>query len=244
MIMMVRRRLSIWRGVYGDRLLTILTVLLALMMFVVAPLQVADGNAFTGFGGVLALIVLGGVLVLSGSFIASMLVLVALLTNLYVIISRLQGTRSDFHLHLISAAWLTISLTLGFVVARAVFAAGRVTYHRILGAVLLYLLVVLAFVPLYVTVGLMVPDAFAHLAVEDNPGLTSALIYFSCVTLTTVGYGDITPVHPFARSLCNIESIIGQLFPAILIARLVTLQLSDAHSTAPRKISAAPRLHE
>jgi hypothetical protein len=49
----------------------------------------------------------------------------------------------------------------------------------------------------------------------------SNLIYFSFVTLTTTGYGDIFPVHPIARSLCNLESIFGQLYPATLIARLV-----------------------
>ncbi|HUB63281.1 MAG TPA: potassium channel family protein, partial [Methylocella sp.] len=47
--------------------------------------------------------------------------------------------------------------------------------------------------------------------------------------LTTVGYGDITPVHPIARSLCNLEAIIGQLYPATLLARLVTLELEDRH---------------
>jgi hypothetical protein len=53
------------------------------------------------------------------------------------------------------------------------------------------------------------------------------LIYFSFATLTTVGYGDIVPVDPFARSLANMESIIGQLYPATLLARLVTLELES-----------------
>jgi hypothetical protein len=57
--------------------------------------------------------------------------------------------------------------------------------------------------------------------------LASELFYLSFVTLTTTGYGDIVPVHPLARSLCNIEAIVGQLFPATLLARLVTLELQD-----------------
>jgi hypothetical protein len=48
-------------------------------------------------------------------------------------------------------------------------------------------------------------------------------------TLTTVGYGDIVPVHPLARSLSNLEAVIGQLYPATLLARLVTLELEDRH---------------
>ena len=53
------------------------------------------------------------------------------------------------------------------------------------------------------------------------------MIYFSFATLTSVGYGDIVPVHPTARALANLEGIIGQLFPATLLARLVTLELKD-----------------
>jgi hypothetical protein len=49
------------------------------------------------------------------------------------------------------------------------------------------------------------------------------LLYFSLSTLTTSGYGDIVPVHPFVRSLANLESVIGQLYPATFLARLVTL---------------------
>lgn len=53
--------------------------------------------------------------------------------------------------------------------------------------------------------------------------MPSDLIYFSFTTLTTVGYGDIVPVDPVARSLSNIEAILGQLYPATLLARLVSL---------------------
>jgi hypothetical protein len=60
---------------------------------------------------------------------------------------------------------------------------------------------------------------------QDNLAVASNLIYFSFVTLTSVGYGDIVPVHPVARSLTNIEQVIGQLYPATLLARLVTLEL-------------------
>ena len=50
-------------------------------------------------------------------------------------------------------------------------------------------------------------------------------MYFSFVTLTTVGYGDITAVHPVARSLAMAEALTGQLFPAMLLARLVSMEL-------------------
>jgi hypothetical protein len=84
-------------------------------------------------------------------------------------------------------------------------------------------------VALFTFIGSLVPKAFSGLSLEDSPALASNLIYFSFVTLTTTGYGDIFPVHPIARSLCNLESIFGQLYPATLLARLVTLEL--AHRT-------------
>jgi Ion channel len=72
------------------------------------------------------------------------------------------------------------------------------------------------------------PDAFSGLApLQDNLSVAHNLIYFSFVTLTTVGYGDIVPIHPFARSLANVEAIIGQLYPATLLARLVTLEIES-----------------
>jgi hypothetical protein len=49
------------------------------------------------------------------------------------------------------------------------------------------------------------------------------LIYYSLTTLTTTGYGDILPVSPWARSLANAEMVIGVLYLAILMARLVSL---------------------
>jgi len=75
-------------------------------------------------------------------------------------------------------------------------------------------------VALFTFIGSLVPKAFSGLSLEDSPALASNLIYFSFVTLTTTGYGDIFPVHPIARSLCNLESIFGQLYPATLLARL------------------------
>lgn len=65
------------------------------------------------------------------------------------------------------------------------------------------------------------------MSVAEAPKLLSDLIYFSFSMLTTVGYGDIVPVHPIARSLSSVEAIIGQLYPATLLARLVTLELED-----------------
>ncbi|WP_245332642.1 potassium channel family protein [Bradyrhizobium erythrophlei] len=122
---------------------------------------------------------------------------------------------------------MIIACTLGIVVTRTVFRRGRVTYHRIIGAILLYLLIAVAFATLFLFVGLSNQDAIKGITFDDDQSLASALFYMSFVTLTSTGYGDIVPVHPLVRSLCNIESVIGQLYPATLLARLVSLELQD-----------------
>ena len=210
---------------YGDPLLTLLTVLLLLLMFVVAPLQAAGIMAFQAFGVFVAVVMVGGVLIISRSTVAAIAMLVALSLNVFVIILRLVNAPSAYDLYFVAVAWLTLSMVLGWAVARAVFAPGRVSYHRIVGAVLLYLLIALTFVALYLFVGRLIPKAFSGIVFEDDAALSSSIIYFSFVTLTTVGYGDILPIHPVARSLCNLELIFGQLYPATLLARLVTLEI-------------------
>ena len=60
---------------------------------------------------------------------------------------------------------------------------------------------------------------------QSEGAAVAGMLYFSFTTLTATGYGEILPTHPVARSLANLESIIGQLYFAILLARLVTLHL-------------------
>jgi hypothetical protein len=211
---------------WGDSLLTALTGLLVVMLFVVAPIQALGWFVFQAFELVLAIILVGGVFIVSGSRIAAGAMLGALAMATVGAILRIKSP-SLLDLNLFAGSWLIMGLTLGWVVARAVFAAGRITYHRVMGAVLLYLTVAVIFAALFTFVGTLQPKAFAGLSVQDSPALASNLIYFSFATLTTTGYGDVSPVHPIARSLCNLEAIFGQLYPATLLARLVTLELVD-----------------
>jgi Ion channel len=211
---------------WGDSLLTALTALLVVMLFVVAPMQALGLFVFQAFELVLAIILIGGVFIMSGSRIAAVAMLGALVMATVGAILRIKSP-SILDLNLFAGSWLIMGLTLGWVVARAVFAAGRITYHRVMGAVLLYLTVAVIFAALFTFIGTLVPKAFAGMSVQDSPALASNLIYFSFATLTTTGYGDVSPVHPIARSLCNLEAIFGQLYPATLLARLVTLELVD-----------------
>jgi len=208
-----------------DWLLTVLTGVLILLIFVVAPLQAIGISAFHLFAICLLLAIIGGMVIISNSPTALILMSIALVANLAVFFLRLYYP-VPFHLHILAGAWLIIAGTLGIVVTQAVFRGGRVTYHRIVGAVLLYLLIAVAFATLFTFVGLSHQEAIKGITFDDDQSLSSALFYMSFVTLTSTGYGDIVPVHPLARSLCNIESVIGQLYPATLLARLVTLEMT------------------
>ena len=124
-----------------------------------------------------------------------------------------------------------LSLTLlGAVIAKQVFGAGAITRDRMMGAVALYIMVGLVWADAYQLIYRTIPGAFAGSSAQDGSADRSTWVYFSFVTLTTVGYGDITPAARAARSLANLEGLIGQLYPAIVLARLVSLQVSGVGS--------------
>ena len=102
-----------------------------------------------------------------------------------------------YNLHLLAGAWSIIAVTLGIVVARAAFGGGRITYHRIVGAILLYLLIAVTFATLFAFVSLSISDAFKGIVFEDDSALASLLFYLSFVTLTSNRLRDIVPVHPW-----------------------------------------------
>ena len=83
-----------------------------------------------------------------------------------------------------------------------------------------------------------VPSAFNFSTIpfpSEFHKLQSKLFYFSFVTLTSIGYGDIMPVNPAAQTVAILEGLIGQLFPAILLARLVSLEIESRQSREQEK---------
>jgi hypothetical protein len=107
------------------------------------------------------------------------------------------------------------------------FRPGRVTGYRVLGGIAGYLLIGYTWSFAYQLLLEKVPDAiyFNSGNVDSLAWQPLHLTYFSFTTLTTVGYGDVHPVHPIARSLAVAEALVGQLYLAILIASLVGMAL-------------------
>src|SRR5271157_53362 len=113
-----------------------------------------------------------------------------------------------------------------FILLRQVFAVGPVTASRIQGAIAVYLAFGIAWAHAFHITAVLNPGSFSTTTHE----LTNVTdwVYFSFVTLTTVGYGDIVPVKPIARSLATGEAITGQLYLAVLLAHLVSVRVSDS----------------
>jgi hypothetical protein len=116
------------------------------------------------------------------------------------------------------------------------FLPGPVNVHRVMGGVAAYLLIGVTWAFGYKLLMEEIPDAIhfqSPLAAGVPTGEPARLIYFSFETLTTVSYGDAYPVHRVAQSLAIAEALIGQLYPAILIATLVGMALQERSTPAP-----------
>lgn len=125
-----------------------------------------------------------------------------------------------------SSAFLLYTIV---VILRQVLSASRVTGDTILGGVVVYVLLGVMFLLLFSIAEQLEPGSFqgGTQRFPDEARGESFLLYFSFVTLTTLGYGDISPVGGLARALAMFEAIVGQLYLTILIAWLVGVRLSQ-----------------
>jgi hypothetical protein len=206
----------------------------SLLVALVAVLVIGPPMASAGYG-LIGLTMSFSAVLLAGAFAVGErhwvrwasggVVAVALLAEIFVV-----GAESRLALFVARALGM---LYLGFatvVILARVIQEERVTGDTILGGCCVYLLVGVFFSSTFSMVELLAPGSFLSggesLAdVGEGIGRHPRLIYFSFVTLTTLGYGDVTPAQPTAEVLCALEAVIGQLFLAILIARLVGLHL-------------------
>ena len=108
-----------------------------------------------------------------------------------------------------------------WVIIGSIFSQRRVTLDLIYGAVLGYILIGVSWALIFCCIELFVADSFSFSSEVTLSDKTGALIYFSFVTLTTLGYGDVLPVTAFAKTVAYLEAITGVMYPAILISTLV-----------------------
>ena len=205
--------------------LTTFLLLESLILFIAAPLAASGMLVPLFLGGGLFSALLLAIVIISRSRGARVLATVATIFAAAGAIARI-GHPSVMTVWLGHLAVIVALLAISVVIAQAVFAPGRVTHHRIEGAIILYLNVALAFTSIYRLIQELSPAAFANLPAHTNEAVAACnMLYFSFTTLTSTGFGEILPVDPFARSMANLESVLGQLYLAILLARLVTMHV-------------------
>jgi voltage-gated potassium channel len=123
-------------------------------------------------------------------------------------------------LHLVFFGYVVI------VMLRYIFSTQRVTLDMIFAALCTYLIIGLAWMFIYSCIELRLPGSFSSITANNYQTQLHDFLYYSFVTLSTLGYGDVTPLNDFAKSWAIIEAVIGQFYLAVVLARLVGLQIS------------------
>jgi voltage-gated potassium channel len=116
-------------------------------------------------------------------------------------------------------------------IVRYMLAGAAVNRNHIAGSICLYLIAGTIWALVYILIIQLNPEAFNGLENVPFEGQLSELMYFSMVTLTTLGYGDVTPASPYARWLAQVEAVFGQLYIAILVATLVGIRIAAANKS-------------
>ena len=115
---------------------------------------------------------------------------------------------------------------------RSLLTGERIDLNMIMGSVCVYILVGISWSIFYYFESIIHPGAFNGIVGEGGKQQFSELLYYSYVTLSTLGYGDITPVTPIARTLAFLEALFGQFYIAILVASFVGMHLSTKRSSS------------
>ena len=218
-------------GVFGHgRHLALLISLL--LLFLISPFVAAARYGTVVINTAFSIVLLSGIYAMSEQrrlFVVALIGSVAAIaTNLLMVV---------FQSEWIAIAWHGFNLLLlglfSVGILKDVLRRGRISTDKICGAICVYLLIGFAWAFGYGIIELINPGSFSGLAEIDannHVGRIMQLRYFSFATMTTLGFGDILPRSPVARTLATLEAVIGQIYLTVLIARLVGLHIVGARS--------------
>lgn len=121
------------------------------------------------------------------------------------------------------AAAIVFSGFINVLLVRFILMAPRVDFQVLCAGIATYLMLALFWAFVYMLVSQLVPNAFAFSVGPERPLVRFEALYFSFITLNTVGYGDIVPATGVTRMLAMLEATVGTLYMAVMVARLVSL---------------------
>lgn len=160
----------------------------------------------------------------SGFFL---LIILAIISFIFDVFYLDNYARLNTLLSLIAYVSYTLFITGAIVtISMRIFAAKKVNNDILIGGICVYLLIGILWVLFYTIVELLFGNSFSFIT-DNNLNIRHQILYFSFTTLTTLGYGDVTPIAPLSMVLSNAEAIIGQMYPSIFIARLVSLYINE-----------------
>jgi hypothetical protein len=207
-----------WRS---DKGLSTFSGLLLVFVFVLPPLAPPSAGGSLVADAAFGVVLVSGVLALSERGGAWRLLMATALMSVAIVLGShvIFVPEPVIHVAELGAFALLLLVVLG-----QTFRAGPVTLHRVLGGISAYLLLGVVWAESYTLLEALQPGSFS--GALDAGRRSRGWLYFSFVTLTTVGYGDILPVRPAARSLAMLEAVTGPLYMAVLLARLVSLTVA------------------
>lgn len=216
---MIKKFRSFWAE---ERSLFILLVILCVHLFVIVPFgEISTVGRTLGYVFYIFLIT-AGLRYLTNNKKFSITIVIASI-SVVLLSTRIFSERE--WVAVLNAIFIILYCgLLAWIVLMKTFSKGPITIYRLQGSIVVYLLIGLIFANMFHLV-FHLEGTSAFKGLEEND--LKEFLYFSFTTLTTVGYGDISPAIPVSRSIANLEALIGQLYPAILIARLVSMEFMD-----------------
>jgi hypothetical protein len=229
---MSQSRLQFWHFWNAENSLTTLLVFTLAYLFVVCALGDFNLGAIVG-RLIFSLIIVAGVLAtFKQRWLRILVIIIAVAALITIWMEHIHRVRI---LTLLIAVFSILFLFLLWAILIVkVFRKGGVTADRVRGAIVVYLLIGGMWTFFYFFIALTIPNAFnwpKNLVVGDLRAIQQTLTYFSFITLTTTGYGDVTPAIPLTRTLAMFEALMGQLYLVTTLARLVSLAIISPQNT-------------
>lgn len=202
--------------------LSIMLLLLCIMHFVVIPFFGSYSHFMVVVNIFWMLFIIAGIVSLAKN--KRQAIRISIIPFLFLMVQWINFFQTTVFI-VFADLFLTVALMIllvGLVLIK-VLEPGPVTSHRIIGSVVVYMLLANLWCTVYLFLFKHIEGSF-QMAVSpfEISSDQANFMYFSYITITSTGYGEILPLHPLARSLVQVEVLTGVLFPVILIGRLVS----------------------
>ena len=200
----------------------------ALMLLILVPILTADLGQFER---VLSVILIGvaTTIAMAASRASKWAIRISWIAPIVILVTVLSPVESVVVTRLLAAALILMLVSTPVVILRRIGTHTHVTATTMWGAIAAYLALGMAFSILYTLMFQQDPGAFTNVNDESLGNFN----YFSFVTMTTLGYGDIAPVGDVARAAAIFQTLLGQIYLVVVVARVVSMLGSPIRSNGP-----------